>query len=57
MPCFCMLTQNKIVAAIMVLHNFIRENASEDKDFANFDRDPNFVPTIPQHVCNVIACL
>lgn len=30
----------------MVLHNFIREHASEDDDFANFDRDPNFVPTI-----------
>jgi hypothetical protein len=30
----------------MVLHNFIREHASEDDDFANFDHDPNFVPTI-----------
>ena len=30
----------------MVLHNFIREHASDDEDFTNFDRDPNFVPTI-----------
>lgn len=32
----------------MVIHNFIREHASEDEDFANFDRDPNFVATIPE---------
>uniref|UniRef100_A0A0A9GWP7 Uncharacterized protein n=1 Tax=Arundo donax TaxID=35708 RepID=A0A0A9GWP7_ARUDO len=32
----------------MVLHNFIREHASEDMDFANFDRDHNYVPTIPE---------
>jgi hypothetical protein len=31
----------------MVLHNFIREHNSEDADFARFDRDPNFMPTIP----------
>jgi len=48
MPSFSMLTQKKIVAATMVLHNFIREHASDDEDFANFDRDPNFVPTIPE---------
>lgn len=41
-----MLTQKKIVAATMVLHNFIREHASEDEDFANFDSDPHFVHTI-----------
>jgi hypothetical protein len=43
---YSMLTQKKIVAATMVLHNFIREHASEDEDFANFDRNPNSVPTI-----------
>ena len=48
MPSFSMLTQKKIVAATMVLHNFIREHASDDDDFSNFDRDPNFVPTIPE---------
>lgn len=47
MPGYSMLTQKKIVAATMVLHNFIREHSSGDVDFANFDRDPNFVPTIP----------
>jgi hypothetical protein len=45
---YSMLTQKKIVAATMVLHNFIREHASVDVDFANFDRDPNFMPTIPE---------
>ena len=47
-PRFSMLTQKKIVVATMVLHNFIREHASDDDDFSNFDRDPNFVPTIPE---------
>ncbi|XP_021311570.1 uncharacterized protein LOC110433541 [Sorghum bicolor] len=48
MPHFSMLTQKKVVAACMVCHNFIREHASGDVDFARFDRDPNFVPTIPE---------
>ena len=48
MPHFSMLTQKKVVAACMVVHNFIREHASGDVDFARFDRDPNFVPTIPE---------
>jgi hypothetical protein len=47
---FWMRTQKKIVTAIIVLHSFIHEHASDDEDFANFDRDPNFVPTI-------LACL
>jgi len=34
---FTMLTQKKIVAATMVIHNFIREHASDDDDFANFN--------------------
>ena len=37
-----------VVVACMVLHNFIREHNTEDANFARFDRDPNFVPTIPQ---------
>ncbi|XP_066344631.1 uncharacterized protein [Miscanthus floridulus] len=48
MPGYSMATQKKIVAATMVLHNFIREHASVDVDFANFDRDPTFMPTIPE---------
>jgi hypothetical protein len=47
MPKYSMLTQKKIVASTMVLHNYIREHSSGDVDFANYDRDPNFVPTIP----------
>ena len=48
MPGYSMVTQKKIVAATMVLHNFIREHASVDVDFANFDRDPTYMPTIPE---------
>lgn len=47
MPKYSMLTQKKIVVGTMVLHNFIREHLSGDVDFINFDRDPDFVPTIP----------
>ena len=46
MPPYSMVTQKKVVAATMVLHNFIRKHASGDVDFANFDRDTNYVPTI-----------
>jgi hypothetical protein len=42
-----MWKQTMIVVACMVLHNFIREHNSEDADFARFDCDPNFMPTIP----------
>ena len=36
-----------VVGACMGLQNFIREHNSGDADFARFDRDPNFMPTIP----------
>ena len=39
--------QKMIVAATMCLHNFIRENHFEDKDFSKCDRNPDYVPTIP----------
>jgi len=42
-----MYKQKMIVMATMVLHNFIREHGGDDEDFARFDRDPNFVATIP----------
>ena len=45
---YSIVTQKKIVAATMGLHNFIREHASVDVDFANFDRDPTYMPTIPE---------
>jgi hypothetical protein len=41
-----MWKQKMIVVACMVLHNFIREHNSEDVDFARFDHDPNYMPTI-----------
>jgi hypothetical protein len=41
-----MYKQKMIVVATMVLHNFICEHGGEDKDFARFHRDPNFIPTI-----------
>jgi hypothetical protein len=43
-----MYKQKMIVVATMVLHNFIREHGGEVEDFARFDRDPNFIPTIPE---------
>ncbi|XP_072148481.1 uncharacterized protein [Setaria viridis] len=48
MPDYSMVTQKKIVAATMVLHNFIREYSSVDVDFANFDRDPTYMATVPK---------
>ena len=46
MPNYPMWKQKMVVVACMVLHNFIREHDSEDADFAHFDRNPHFVPTI-----------
>lgn len=43
-----MYKQKMIIVATMVLHNFIHEHGGEDKDFARFDRDPNFVATVPE---------
>jgi hypothetical protein len=48
MPSYPMQKQKMIVAATMCLHNFIRENHSEDKDFSKCDRNPNYVSTIPR---------
>jgi hypothetical protein len=47
MPSFPLDKQKMIVAATMCLHNFIRENTTQDIDFAKCDRDPDYVPTIP----------
>lgn len=48
MPSYPMWKQKMVVVATMVLHNFIREHNTEDLDFARVDRDPNYVPTIPE---------
>jgi hypothetical protein len=47
-PNYPMWKQKMVVVACMVLRNFIRDHGSEDSDFARFDRDPNFIRTIPE---------
>ncbi|KAM0857444.1 hypothetical protein ACQ4PT_048436 [Festuca glaucescens] len=41
-------TQKMIIAACMTLHNYIRAHDREDIHFERCDRDPNYVPTIPE---------
>jgi len=50
-----MFKQKMIVVATMVLHNFIREHGGEDLDFARCDRDPNYVPEIPERYFKYVA--
>ena len=38
--------QKMVVVPCMILHNFIHEHGSEDPDFACFECDAHFVPTI-----------
>ncbi|WVZ59522.1 hypothetical protein U9M48_009648 [Paspalum notatum var. saurae] len=47
MPSYPMDKQKMIVAATMCLHNYIRENHQQDKDFQKCDRNIDYVPTIP----------
>jgi len=35
-----------VVITCVILHNFIHEHGSEDWDFARFNCDPYFIPTI-----------
>ena len=37
-------TQVEIVVASMALHNYIRSRSHDDVAFAEFDRNPNYVP-------------
>src|SRR6266498_1636037 len=48
MPSYPMSKQKMIVAATMYIHNFICENHALDRYFRRCDRDPDYVPTIPQ---------
>jgi hypothetical protein len=48
MPSYPMSKQKMIVAATMCIHNFIRENHTLDRYFRRCDRDPEYMPTIPQ---------
>jgi hypothetical protein len=48
MPKYSIETQKMIVAACMTLHNYIRAHDRDDIHFERFDRDPDYVPTIPE---------
>ena len=48
MPSYPIYKQKMIVVATTVLHNFICKYGGEDIDFAWFDRDPDYIPTIPE---------
>jgi hypothetical protein len=39
--------QKMIGAATMCLHNFIREDHAQDKEFRKCDRNPDYMSTIP----------
>jgi hypothetical protein len=47
MPSYSMDKQKMIVAASMCLHNYIRENDQDVKDFRKCDHSFEYVPTIP----------
>ena len=55
MASYPMFKQKMIVVATMVLHNFIREHGGEDLDLARCDRDPNYVPEIPERYFKYVA--
>ncbi|KAI5008121.1 hypothetical protein ZWY2020_009169 [Hordeum vulgare] len=48
MPSYSIETQKMIIAATMTLHNYVDTHDREDVHFARCDRDPNYVPTIPE---------
>lgn len=50
------LGKKMIVVAKMVLHDFIRDDKSEDLDFARFECDPDYVPTILGRYNKFVAC-
>lgn len=54
MPSFHLSKQKMIVAATMGLHNFVRDHASPDKHFHRFERNPNYVPTIPSRYAKYV---
>ena len=44
MPAYPYKTQVKIVVASMALHNYIRRRSQDDITFAEYDRNPAFIP-------------
>jgi hypothetical protein len=47
MPNYSIATQEMIVAATMTLHNYVHLHDKEDLHFLRRERDPDYVPTIP----------
>jgi hypothetical protein len=58
-PSYSIEKQKMIVVATMRLHNYIRENHREYKDFHKCDRNLNYVPTIPSRYRNAtdLSCI
>ena len=48
MPSYSIKTQKMIVVATMALHNYVRFHDESDINFVRCDRDPDYVPTIPE---------
>ncbi len=48
MPSFPLPKQKMVVAATMALHHFICDHDAPDMHFHRFDRNPDYVPTIPK---------
>lgn len=48
MPNYSIQTQKMIIAATMTLHNYVRLHDKEDIHFLRCERDPDYVPTIPE---------
>jgi hypothetical protein len=42
-PSFAMQKQSQIILACIALHNFVKENDEQDKDFQRIDQDENYV--------------
>lgn len=48
MPKYSVDTQKMIVAVTMTLHNYVRAHDREDIHFERCDRDPDYMPEIPE---------
>jgi hypothetical protein len=48
LPSYSMEKQTKIIIACMVLHNFIRDSALDDKLFAQCDANKDFLPDVDE---------
>ncbi|VAI18257.1 unnamed protein product [Triticum turgidum subsp. durum] len=48
MPNYSIQTLKMIIAATMTLHNYVLLHDKEDIHFLRCERDPDYVPTIPE---------